>query len=127
MIIAMAGLAEAAIFFQLLIAAVILLVVTGLLALAWWKRSWVATIIGCVFMLIAGALLQPWVVFRSAGSDDPDEMDLLVKYRIASVIWALLPHRRDGNGGPCPKSKTGSPEIPVSHHRRDSLWRRLKP
>lgn len=90
MIIAMAGLAEAAIFFQLLIAAVILLVVTGLLALAWWKRSWVATIIGCVFMLIAGALLQPWVVFGPPDSDDPDEMDLLVKYRIASVIWALL-------------------------------------
>jgi len=88
--IAMAGLAEAAFFFELLIIGGIVLIAAGLLALSLWKRSLVAVVIACVLILVAGILLQPWAVFSPPTTDDPDEADWLVRFRIASVIWALF-------------------------------------
>ena len=90
-IIAMAGLAEAAIFYALLIVTVILLAVAGLLGLAWWKRWPVAAVIACVLCLVAGFLLQPWSAFHPPEfPDDPDEIYWLTRWRVASVIWAVI-------------------------------------
>ena len=88
--LAEAGLAEAAEFFGLLIVGGILLVTSGLLALSWWKRSLVAVIIASILVLATGALMQPWTVIAPPLSDDPDDAYWLVRERFISVIWALL-------------------------------------
>ncbi|MGA2175822.1 MAG: hypothetical protein ABSH38_12660 [Verrucomicrobiota bacterium] len=90
MVLAMAGLAEAAFFYGLLLIAAVLLVVAGLLALAWWKQSTIAATIACVLVLLVGLLLQPWTAFAPPTSNDPDEAYWLVWIRVASAIWALL-------------------------------------
>src|SRR5262245_30262642 len=90
-IIAMAGLAEAAAFYGLLIIAGVLIAVSGLLALAWWKRWPVAAGIACMLCLLVGLLLQPWSAFHSPELPyDPDEIYWLIRWRTASVIWALI-------------------------------------
>jgi hypothetical protein len=88
--LAMAGLAEAAILYGLLIISGIVLVAAGLLALSWWKRSLVAVVIACILVLLAAFLLQPWSAFSPPTSDDPDETYWLARFRFASVIWMLF-------------------------------------
>lgn len=66
-IIAMAGLAEAAEALGLLIASALLLVVTGLLGLAWNKRWPLAFVAALVIWLAAGWLLEPWAAFHPPG------------------------------------------------------------
>ncbi len=90
MVFAMAGLAEAAVFYGLLIVGGILLVAAGLLALAWWKQSAMTATIAFVLVILDGLLLQPWSAFAPSISDDPDEASWLVRLRIASVIWGLF-------------------------------------
>jgi hypothetical protein len=88
--IAMAGLAEAAIYYGLLIIYGGFWAVAGLLAWSWWKRSLTTVIIGLVIILVAGFLLQPWSAFAPPTSDDPDEAYWIGRFRTASVIWSLL-------------------------------------
>jgi len=88
--LAMAGLAEAAILYGLLIIGGIVLVAAGLLVLSWWKRSLAAVMIACILVLLAGFLLQPWNALSSPTSDDPDEAYWLSRFRFASIIWTLF-------------------------------------
>ena len=62
-IIAMAGMAEAAVFFQLLIAGGVLLVAAGFFALFWWKRIKRFATLFWILVVIAGVFLEPWSVF----------------------------------------------------------------
>jgi len=88
--LAMAGLAEAAILYGLLIIGGIILVAAGLLALSLWKRSLAAVVIACILVLLVGFLLQPWSALSLPTSNDPDEAYWLSRFRFASVIWALF-------------------------------------
>jgi heme/copper-type cytochrome/quinol oxidase subunit 2 len=88
--ISMAGLAEAAFCYGLLIIAAILLLVGGLLAFAWWKGSAIAATIACILVLLVGLLLQPWSAFAPPTTADPDEAYWLVRFRVASVVWAFF-------------------------------------
>ena len=88
--LAMAGLAEATIYFGLLIIYGGFWTVAGLLAWSWWKRSLTAVIIGLSIMLVVGLLLQPWNVSNPPTSNDPDEAYWIGRFRTASVIWTLL-------------------------------------
>lgn len=87
--LAIAGLAEAAIFYGLLIIGGIVLVAAGLLALLWWKRSLVAIVIACILVLLAGFLLQPWSAFSLPTSDDPDETYCLLGSDLLQ-LWMLF-------------------------------------
>jgi tryptophan-rich sensory protein len=89
-IIAAAGLAEAAELFGLLIVGGILLVAAGCVALSWWKHSLVAVIIAFVLGAATGALTQPWTVIAPPPSEDPDAAYWLVRERFVSVVWAVL-------------------------------------
>ena len=89
-IIAMAGLAEAAYLYALLIAAAGLAVVAFFLAFAWWRRSTVASTIACLLCLLVGWFLQPWSVFAPPSSNDSDEAYWLVRWRVASGAWACF-------------------------------------
>jgi hypothetical protein len=86
----MAGLAEAAFFRVLLIIGGVLLLVAGLLAIAWRKGSPTAAMIALVLAFLIGLFLQPWNAFAPPTSADPDEAFWLVCFRIASVVWTLL-------------------------------------
>jgi hypothetical protein len=88
--IAMAGLAEAAFLYALLITSAVLLATGALLAFAWWKCSPLAAAIGCFLLLIVGLVLQPWAAFAPATSTDPDATYWLARFRFAAVVWALL-------------------------------------
>jgi hypothetical protein len=88
--IAMAGLAEAAFLYGLLMVGTVLLMVGGLLAFAWWKRSTIAATLACILVFLVGLLFQPWSAFSPRASADPDEAYWLVRLRVATVIWALL-------------------------------------
>jgi hypothetical protein len=90
-IIAMAGLAEAAALYGLLIVAAALLLVGGLLALAWRKHWPVVAGMACGLCLLIVLLFQPWSAFHSPQfPDDPDEIYWLIRYRIAAVVWGLM-------------------------------------
>ena len=86
----MAGMAEAAVFFQLLIAAGIFLLAVGFFALFWWKRKKGFETIFWILVVIAGIFVEPWLIFESLSSDDPDEAYWLVRFRIGSIIWSLF-------------------------------------
>jgi|SRR6516165_3418914 hypothetical protein len=87
---AMAGLAEAAIFYGLLIIGGVLLLAGGMLAFAWWKRSPFAATIALVLVIIVGLLLQPWTAFAPPTTTDPDEAYWLVRLRVASAVWTVF-------------------------------------
>jgi hypothetical protein len=86
----MAGLAEAAMFYGLLIIGGVLLLVGGLLAFAWWKCSPIAATIALVLVIFVGLLLQPWRAFAPPTTTDPDEAYWLVRLRIASAVWTVF-------------------------------------
>jgi Na+/melibiose symporter-like transporter len=89
-IIAMAGLAEAAEFYGLVIFTGALLIAAGILALAWWKRWWFAALIGCIICLFTGWLTQPWNAINPPITNDPDESYWLFRWRIFAFFWAAL-------------------------------------
>jgi len=68
----------------------VFLVVSGLVAFAWWKRSLVAAVIASILILADGAFFQPWTVI--APSPPPDAYDAywLFRLRVISVFWLLL-------------------------------------
>ena len=90
MVVAMAGFAEAAEFYGLLFVAGVLLVIAGLLALAWWKQSMIAAMLALGLLILPGLIMQPWTAFDSPTSDDPDEAYWLVQLRVASMIWGIF-------------------------------------
>jgi hypothetical protein len=89
-IIAMAGLAEAAEFYSLVIFSGVLVLVAGLLTLAWWKCWPIAALLGCLVCYFVSLFIQPWHVLAPAISDDPDQSYWLFRWRMFAVVWAAL-------------------------------------
>ena len=89
-VLADAGLAEAATFFALLIVGGAVLLAAGLVALSWWKHSFTAVVIACLLIIISGGMLQPWNFVISPPTGDPDDVFWLFWERIVSGIWLLL-------------------------------------
>src|SRR5438034_59488 len=93
-ILAMGNIAGDVLFFWLLISDGVLLVAVGLLALSLWKRSLVAVGIACILALIAGFVgvtLMPLArdSFYTLTTDNLDEIHLIYRCRVVSVIWVL--------------------------------------
>jgi hypothetical protein len=86
----MAGPAEAAVFYGLLMIAAVLSLSGGLLALAWRKRWPIAAGVAVFACLLIGLVFQPWHSFAPATSSDPDELFWRLWLRIVSVLWALM-------------------------------------
>src|SRR5258707_13555099 len=92
-ILAMAGLAEAAEFYALLIVAGALAIDFGLIIFCLSKRSPIAGMLACILCFLTGLVLQPWMAFRSPSSDDPDEAYWLVRGGVAILglfLWLFL-------------------------------------
>ena len=89
-IIAMAGLAEAAFLYALLIAAAGLAVIAFFLAFAWQRRQAIVEATVERLHLLVGWFLQPWSVFAPPSSNDSDEAYWLVRWRVASGAWACF-------------------------------------
>ena len=90
-IVAMAGLAEAAVYFGLLIVGALLFAAIVSLIFAFRWRSTRAATIACIFLGIATLLLQPWSVFAPpSDASDPDQLYWLERCRIVSAIWASI-------------------------------------
>ena len=89
--IAMAGMAEAAVSFGLLIVGALLFAVIVSLIFAWFRRSMRVATIACIVLAVATFLLQPWSVFTPPSStNDPDEAYWIERYRFVSAIWACI-------------------------------------
>lgn len=89
-IIAMAGLAEAAEFYGLLIFTGVLLIAAGLLALGWWKCWPFAALLACVICVLVGWFVQPWQVLKLPMTADPDQTYWLFRWRVFSGVWAAF-------------------------------------
>ena len=64
------------------------LVISLLLALSWWKRSLVATVVASLLVLMQGALLEPWTVI--APPNDFYEAYWVYRLRVECMVWGLL-------------------------------------
>lgn len=84
------GLEEYGFLYALLIVAGGLAVVVVLLALAWWRRSTVAAPLALVAALLVGWFLQPWPVFKPPMLNHPHQAYWMVRWQLASVVWALV-------------------------------------
>jgi hypothetical protein len=89
MVFAMAGLEEMALLYGLRIVASALVVIAGLLVLAYWKQSTVASAIAAVLLLLVSLQLEPWTAFTRPSSD-PDDVYWTFWVRVASAFWAIL-------------------------------------
>ncbi|MGC3991050.1 MAG: hypothetical protein QM796_15500 [Chthoniobacteraceae bacterium] len=90
LVIAEAGLAEAAEWDGLLIVSSILLLAAVFLAFSWWRRSKVTMVMALGLLLAIGALMQPWGLINPPLSDDPDDIYWLGWERKVAIIWAVL-------------------------------------
>ena len=88
-IIAMAGLAEAAIFYGLVIFGAILLIVIGLAAFALWRCAPLAGVLACITCVMSGLWFQVWSPFFYTPSSDPDDVYWLSRCRLASTLWIV--------------------------------------
>jgi hypothetical protein len=89
-IIATGGLDEMAIDVSYVIFSSIFMVVADLTAFSWWKHSLAAVVVACVFVLLDGALIQPWMFIVSRSSDGPYNELWQFKMRVISAVWFLL-------------------------------------
>ncbi len=88
-LIAMAGLAEAEIYFMLLFIVIVLFAVGALTGFAWLKKSAALAVSACLICVFLALLLQPWAFFVIPTSPDPDEESWLLGLQMLSVIWAI--------------------------------------
>lgn len=68
----------------------IFMVVACLTAFSWWKHSLAAVVVACIFVLLDGSLIQPWMFIVSQPSDGPYDQFWQFKMRVISVVWLLL-------------------------------------
>ena len=93
---AMAGLAEAAVSFDLFICWCALFIVAVLLFFAWYRQSWRFALGAGVLVLGLGALFQPWGAFIPTPQQfahwekDPDYLYWRVRERVLAVVWAFV-------------------------------------
>jgi hypothetical protein len=88
--IAMAGFAEAAEFYALVIFSGALLLGAVLVALAWSKRWILAAIPACMICVATGFLVQPWQALAGPLTNDPDEADWIFRWRVFGFFWTAL-------------------------------------
>jgi hypothetical protein len=89
-IMAMAGLAEAAEFYGLVIFTGALLVAAVVLTLAWWKQWPLAALIGCVICVFTGFYTQPWNTLVPEVTGDSDVNYWVFRWRVFGIFWAAL-------------------------------------
>lgn len=89
-IIATGGLDEVAIGFSYMIFSGIFVVVASLIAFSWWKNSLAAVVAACVFVLLDGALIDPWMYINSRPSDYPYDQSWQFTMRVISIVWLLF-------------------------------------
>jgi len=88
--LAMAGFAEAAEFYTLIIFSGALLITAGLLALAWCKRWLLAAVPAAFICVLIGVVLRPWQQFAPLISNDPDEYYWVSRWRGFALCWIAL-------------------------------------
>ena len=88
-ILALAGLAEEAIFFDLVIASAGLLLILLLTAVSLCVRSWKLGLIPLALLLGFTVLSTPWTAFQPVQSNDSDVHYWVSQYRILGVFWGL--------------------------------------
>ncbi len=88
-IIATGGLDEMAIDVSYVVFFCLFVLMMGLIAFSWWKRSLIAAIIALIVVLIDGALIEPWTFIDSRPSDWPYDQSWQLIMRIISAIWLL--------------------------------------
>jgi hypothetical protein len=88
--IAMAGLAEAALSYDLVISWAVLVLALVLMVIGLVMRSWKFELVPVVIVLAFTVLCMPWTPFQSVETDDPDAVFWVSQYRIQGVFWAVL-------------------------------------
>ena len=90
----MAGLAEAACAWELMVSAAVLIPAGILILIAWFKWSRAAAAIATAIVTGYGAFFQPWQIFLSpgdaAGLSDPDYIYWRFRFRVAATVWAII-------------------------------------
>ncbi len=90
--IALAGIAEQAYAFELLIGFIALVLVGIAVCIAFWRQSWVAAIVATVLVGLVTLLFMPWWAFMQLSAEDaqdPDVVEWTGNYRVFGVAWIV--------------------------------------
>lgn len=90
-IIATGGLDEMAIDISYSVFFALFVVIAGMLALAWWKRSLFAVGLAVFLVLLDGFLIQPWhfIVFYPLDTTYPYDRTWQFNMEVISIVWLL--------------------------------------
>src|SRR5262245_20188063 len=88
-IIATGGLDETAISLFYVLCFGVFLLISGLIALSWWKQFFSAAVIALLFLLLESIFIQPWYFVISRPADGPYNEHWQFNMRIIALVWLV--------------------------------------